>query len=115
MLDVRSNRTQRRQCGDDCRRSGGQPESEEDGVAGGACIVGNVVELEEEEKGTSCSGCRSKYWAHEEQRDELCKNREDRRDGFSAIREHRDDGFVQSSNHRKLAKTFGEDRWDDEV
>ena len=64
-----------------------------------------------EEEGTGRPGCRSKHWAHEDQRDEPCKIREDR-DGFSKIREDRDDGFVQGSQ-RKTCKRFGEDRWDD--
>ena len=54
------------------KRSGAQPESEEEGEVGGVWIVGNVEELiEEEAEGTSRPGCRSKYWAGEEQRDEL--------------------------------------------
>ena len=60
-----------------------------DGEAGGVWIVGNVEELEEEEEGTGRPGCRFKYWAHEDQRDEPRKFREDRRDGVGTIREDR--------------------------
>ena len=45
-------------------------------------VVGYVVELGKEEEGTGRAGCRSKYWANEDQRDEPCKIREGRRDGF---------------------------------
>ena len=40
----------------DCRKSGCQPASEEDGEVGSAGIVGNVEELEEEEDGTGRLG-----------------------------------------------------------
>ena len=50
----------------DCRRCGGQHESEEYGEVGGVWIVGNVVELEEEGEGTGRLGCRSKYSANED-------------------------------------------------
>ena len=66
-------------------------------------IVGHVEELEEEEAGTGRPECRSMYWAHEDQRNELCKYRDGRRDGFSKNREDRDDGFVCSSK-RKTCK-----------
>ena len=69
----------------ECQQSGGQPESEEDGEVGSVWIVGHVEELVQEEEGTGRPGCRSKCWAHEDQRDELSKFREDRRDGLSKI------------------------------
>ena len=58
----------------DCPRRGGQLEPEEDGEVGRAWIVGNVVHLEEEGEGTGRLGCRATHWAHEDQRDEPCKN-----------------------------------------
>ena len=83
---------------------------------------------EKKEEGPSRPGCRSKYWADEDQRvephaigdgrvDRFSKTREDRRDGISKIRQHRrevfsqirqdrEDGFVQSS---KDVQTSGED------
>ena len=67
-------------------RAVGRPESEEDDEVGGVCIVGNVEVLQEEEEDTGRPGCRPKYSAHEDQRDEQCKIREGRRDGFSKIR-----------------------------
>ena len=38
------------------RKSGGQPESEEDGEVGSVWVVGNVKELEEEKKGPGGPG-----------------------------------------------------------
>ena len=107
VLDVRSNRT-RVSVGvagiaeedADCRGSGGQLGSEEDGEVGGVWIVGNVVELEVEEEGTGRLECPSKCWAHgvsrhqppecrskycadEDHSDQLRrKNREDRLDAL---------------------------------
>ena len=40
----------------DCRESGGQPESDEDGEVGSVWIMGDVEELEEEEESTSRPG-----------------------------------------------------------
>ena len=57
-------------------------------------MVGNVEELiEEEEEGTNRPGCRSKYSAGEEQRDELSMICEAVRDGFCQIRRDQRDGF----------------------
>ena len=67
----------------------------------GCGIVGNVVELEEVEEGTGRPWCRSKYWTHEDQRDQLWQVREGRRDGFNEIREDRRDGFVEIREDRE--------------
>ena len=56
------------------------------------CASLGMVELEEEKEGTGRLGCRFKYWAHEDQRDEFSKMRKRRGDGSSKIREDRDDG-----------------------
>ena len=50
-------------------------------------------EFEDEEEGTGCPRCRSKYWAHEDQRDELSK-----------VIEGREYGFVQSPNRLNTCK-----------
>ena len=65
------------------RKSGQQTASEENGEVGGVWIVGNVMELdEEEEEGTGRQGCRSKYWARKDRSDRFGKIREEQREGI---------------------------------
>ena len=60
-------------------------------------VLGNEDSDGEEREGPGRPGCRSKVWAHGDQRDEICKIRDWRRDRFSQLPEDRDHGFVQSS------------------
>ena len=68
------------------KRSGPQPESEDVGEVGGLWIVGNVVELDEGEEGSSSPWCRSKHWASEDRCDEVSMVGEENRDEFRKIR-----------------------------
>ena len=90
----------------DCRRSEGQPGSEEgeDGV----WLIGTVVLLEEEEEGTG-PGCRPKCWAKTTAMNHAEREKDDAT-GSVTFREDRHDGFVQSSKRKtckRLEKTDG--------
>ena len=74
------------------------------------------LELEEEEEGVGRPGCRSKCWAHEHQRDELCTiAKVDVMDAVT-FREDRRDGFVQSSKRKTVwRRQMGRSMWLTEI
>ena len=75
-------------------RKSGPTAPEEDGEVGGVWIVGNVMELdEEEEEGTGRPGRPSKYWARKDRSDRFGKIREEQRDGFSDVGGDQSDMF----------------------
>ena len=89
---------------DDCRRSGGQLESEEDGGVGGVWIVRNVVELEEEEEGTDRLGCRSKYCSTE-----ILTVREEKAPAAWCFHPSTGHQKINAMNHEKFVKDDGDE------